>query len=170
MLPVTQAIEGGCMTKKTMLGLAVVFFLALCERVASNAGAPWGNTPIPKSAADLKWVELDPTGAPGVKIANLWGDSAKGAFGAFFSLPPGFSAPLHTHTHPMKVVIVSGTYIQGPEGAPEFRLGPGSYLMQPGGNYRHTTSCDKASECVFFVESDGAFDLRVVAENAPAPK
>ena len=26
--------------------------------------------------------------------------------------------------------------------------------MQPGGNYRHTTSCDKASECLFFVESD----------------
>jgi hypothetical protein len=70
----------------------------------------------------------------------------------------------------MKVVIVSGTYIQGPDGAPVFRLGPGSYLMQPGGNYRHTTSCDTASDCVFFVESNGAFDLHVVAENAPAPK
>jgi len=62
----------------------------------------------------------------------------------------------------MRIVFVSGTYIQGPEGKPEFRLGPGSYLMQPGGNYRHTTSCDKASECVFFVESDGPFDLKPV--------
>jgi hypothetical protein len=35
-------------------------------------------------------------------------------------------------------------------------------MMQPGGNYRHTTSCDKASDCVFFVESKGAFDLKVV--------
>jgi hypothetical protein len=40
------------------------------------------------------------------------------------------------------------------------RLGPGSYMMQPGGNYKHTTSCDKASECIFFVESGGAFDLK----------
>ena len=62
----------------------------------------------------------------------------------------------------MKLAIVSGTYIQAPEGKPEFRLGPGSYLMQPGGNYRHTTSCDKASDCVFFVESKGKFDLKPV--------
>jgi predicted RNA methylase len=34
--------------------------------------------------------------------------------------------------------------------------------MQPGGSYRHTTTCDKASECVFFVESKGPFDLKVV--------
>jgi len=41
-------------------------------------------------------------------------------------------------------------------------LGPGSYLMQPGGNYRHTTSCDKASECVFLAQSNGKFDLKLV--------
>ena len=113
-------------------------------------------------AADLKWTDLDPNGAPGVKVADLWGDHAKGAFGAFLKLPAGFAAPLHTHTYAMKVVFISGTYIQAPEGKAEVRLGPGSYMMQPGGNYRHTTSCDKASDCVFFVESNGAFDLKPV--------
>ena len=116
-------------------------------------------SPMVLAAADLNWIDLDPTGAPGVKVADLWGDHRTGPFGAIFRLPAGFSASLHTHTHDMKLVIVSGTYIQGPEGKPEFRLGPGSYLMQPGGEYRHTTKCDQASECVFFVESDGAFDL-----------
>ena len=157
------------MRKKTVLGVAVLFFLASCGQDASNTDRPWGDTPVPKPAADLQWIDLDPTGAPGVKIARLWGDPAKGGFGAFFQLPAGFAAPLHTHSHPMNVVIVSGTYIQGPDGAPEFRLGPASYLMQPGGNYRHTTSCDKASPCVFFVESEGPFDLHLVAENAPVP-
>ena len=91
-----------------------------------------------------------------------------GAFGALFKLPAGFAAPLHTHTYDMKVVIVSGTYIQAPEGKPEFRLGPGSYFLQPGGNYRHTTTCDKASDCVFLVESKGPFDLKPVdAGKAP---
>ena len=123
----------------------------------SNAASP-----VPLPAENLKWIDLDPTGAPGVKVADLWGDHRTGPFGAIFRLPAGFSASLHTHTHAMKLVIVSGTYIQGPEGKPEFRLGPGSYLMQPGGEYRHTTKCDQASECVFFVESDGAFDLRPV--------
>lgn len=157
------------MRKKTVLGAAVLFFLASCAQDASDTEGPWGDTPLPQSAADLEWIDLDPTGAPGVKIAKLWGDPAEGGFGAFFKLPAGFAAPLHTHTHPMKVVIVSGTYIQGPDGAPEFRLGPASYLMQPGGDYRHTTSCDKASACVFFVESEGAFDLHVVAGTSPAP-
>lgn len=128
-----------------------------------------GDRPIPIVAADLQWADLDPTGAPGVKIAPVWGNPAAGPFGAFLKLPAGFAAPLHTHTNPMKLVIVSGTYIQGPDGAPEFRLGPGSYLMQPGGDYRHTTSCDKASDCVFFVESDGAFDL-LPAKSAAASK
>ena len=42
---------------------------------------------------------------------------------------------------------------------------------QPGGNYRHTTTCDKASECLFFVEASGKFDIKMVeGEKAPAKK
>jgi hypothetical protein len=135
---------------------------------ASKAPA---NQPVFMPAADLKWTDLDPKGAPGVKVADLWGSHAKGPFGAYFKLPAGFAAPLHTHTHAMKVVFISGTYIQAPEGKPEVRLGPGSYMMQPGGNYRHTTSCDKASDCVFFVESSGGFDLKPVeAAKQPTKK
>lgn len=124
--------------------------------------------PVFMPAGELKWTDLDPNGAPGVKVADLWGDHAKGAFGAFLKLPAGFAAPLHTHTHDMKVVFLSGTYVQAPEGKAEVRLGPGSYMMQPGGNYRHTTSCDKAAECLFFVESNGRFDLKPV-EGGKAP-
>jgi anti-sigma factor ChrR (cupin superfamily) len=125
-----------------------------------------GKQPVVVPAAELKWMDLDPKGAPGVKIADLWGDHTKGAFGAFIKLPAGFAAPLHTHTNAYKIVIVSGTFVQVPEGRPEFRLGSGSYLMQPGDGYRHTTACDQASECLFFVESNGKFDLKPV----PAPK
>ena len=132
------------------------------EAKAKTALNPAASRLVVVPAADLKWADLDPKGAPGVKIADVWGNHAKGAFGGFVQLPAGFAVPLHTHSFDYKVVIVSGTYIQVPEGRPEFRLGPGSYFMQPGGNYRHTTSCDKASECVFFLESKGKFDLKVV--------
>ena len=145
------------MTARTVAAIAVSLMVS---------GVAAQESPVVRPAADLKWTDLDPTGAPGVQVADLWGDHTKGAFGAFFKLPAGFAAPLHTHTHAMKVVIVSGTYLQAPEGKSEFRLGPGSYLMQPGGDYRHTTSCDKTSACVFFVESSGAFDLKPAA-NAP---
>lgn len=136
---------------------------------AKTAPKPAESRLVVMPASDMKWTDLDPVGAPGVKVADLWGNHATGAFGGLFKLPAGFAAPLHTHTHDMKVVIVSGTYIQAPEGKPEFRLGPGSYFMQPGGSYRHTTTCDKASDCVFLVESKGPFDLKPVgAAKEPA--
>lgn len=139
--------------------IAVAFVGLLAIAVASADKTKTSRSPVPIRPADLKWVDLDPTSAPGVKVADLWGDHTRGPFGAMFKLPAGFAAPLHTHTHDMKVVIVSGSYLQAPEGKAEFALGPGSFLLQPGGNYRHTTRCDTASECVFMVISDGAFDL-----------
>ena len=141
------------------------------EAPASKAPKAGPGQPVFMPAGELKWTDLDPKGAPGVKVADLWGNHVKGPFGAYFKLPAGFAVPLHTHTHAMKVVFLSGTYIQAPEGKAEVRLGPGSYMMQPGGNYRHTTSCDKASDCLFFVESNGPFDLKPVAvATAPAKK
>ena len=164
---------------KARIVLAFSIALALAVPVLAQESGPAKTTtpsktgasqPVFMPAADLKWTDLDPTGAPGVKIADLWGNHAKGAFGAYLKLPAGFAVPLHTHTHAMKVVFLTGTYIQAPEGKAEVRLGPGGYMMQPGGNYRHTTSCDKASECLLFVESTGAFDLKVVEAGKPPAK
>ena len=139
------------------------------QETAAKGGA--AANPVFLQAGELKWVDLDPKGAPGVKIADVRGDHSTGAYRAFLKLPAGFAVPLHTHTHEMRVVFLSGTYLQAPEGKPEVRLGTGSYMVQPGGNYRHTTGCDKGSECLFFVESDGPFDLHVVPEaTAPAKK
>jgi len=166
------------MKPRNVLAFSIALVLA-APVLAQPSGEPKANQapkagpgqPIFMPAGDLKWTDLDPKGAPGVKIADLWGNHAKGAFGAFLKLPAGFTTPLHTHTHAMKVVFLTGTYIQAPEGKAEVRLGPGSYMMQPGGNYRHTTSCDKASECLIFVESSGKFDLKPVeAGKAPAKK
>ena len=116
-------------------------------------------TPVFKPAADMTWTDLDPEHGPGVKVADVSGDHTKGAYAAFIKFPAGFSAPLHTHTNTAKIVVISGTFLQAPEGKPEVRLGPGSYAVQPGGSYRHTTGCDKASECMIFVEGSGKFDL-----------
>jgi hypothetical protein len=166
------------MRARSVLAFAASFVLAAAvlaqgsgEAKAKSAPKAGASGPVFMPASDLKWTDLDPTGAPGVKIADVWGNHAKGAYGAFIKFPAGFAAPLHTHTHAMKLVIVSGTFIHGPEGKPEVRLGPGSYFMQPGDNYRHTTSCDQASECLFFAESNGKFDLKpAAAGKAPAKK
>ena len=158
------------MRSRTVLTLAASLALAtsaLAQHSHSHSTASTSaKDPVFIPSADLKWVDLDPKGAPGVKIVDLWGDHTKGAYGAYLKLPAGFVVPLHTHTYDMHVTFISGTYLQTPEGKPEVRLGPGSYMMQPGGNYRHITGCDKSSDCVLLVESKGPFDLHVVGDNA----
>jgi len=151
------------MKTRRLLVFAVAFAMAAvgsAQAAKKSGGAkPAASGPSAMAAADLKWADLDPKGAPGVKVADVWGDHAKGAFGAFIKFPAGFATPLHTHTNAFKIVVISGTFVQTPEGKAELRLGPGSYLMQPGGKYRHTSGCDKASECELFVQSTGKFDL-----------
>lgn len=150
--------------------LAALAFLSAGVLLA-QAAAPSpksSNAPVFMPAADLKWVDLDPKTAPGVKIADVWGDHTKGGYGAFTKFPAGFSVPLHYHSHADKIVVISGTFIQKREGKSEVRLGPGSYLMQPGKSYRHETACDKGSDCLFFIESTGAFDI-IMVDGATAP-
>lgn len=149
------------------VSLSLILLTPAAQPAGQTGAAGASSEPVFVTADALKWTDLDPEGAPGVRIARLWGDHTKGAFGAYFKLPAGFAAPLHRHTHEMRVVFLSGTYLQSPEGKPEVRLGPGSYMRQPGGNYRHVTSCDKTADCVFFVDSDGPFDLEVIDAGKP---
>jgi len=153
-----------------------VLFLVAATLVAQGAEAAKAKSPMKGSAksfvvwpaADLKFEPL--AGAPpGPTLAKLWGDPTKGAYGAIEKFPAGFSAPLHTHPATHKIVIISGTWIHGEPGKADARLGPGSYLFQPA-NQKHTTACDAASECVFFIESNGKFGIKIVEEKAPVKK
>src|SRR5262245_3043517 len=112
----------------------IVAFLGL---VILSAAALAQTAPTFMPSGDMKSMDLDPTGGPGGTVADAWGDHPKGAFGAFIKCPAGFAAPLHTHTNAFKIVVVSGTVLQTPEGKAGVRLGPGSYLMQPGPGYKH---------------------------------
>ena len=144
------------MRTKNVLVFAASFVLAAAVLAQGSGG---GSKPIFMPSGDLKWTDLDPKGAPGIKIADVWGNHTKGAYGAFLIFPPGFVSPLHVHTHAIKIVVVSGTYVQTPEGKAEERLGPGSYAFQPARPYKHISACDKASECKLFIQSSGPFDL-----------
>jgi quercetin dioxygenase-like cupin family protein len=158
-------------TRRWIFVLAALLAAAAAPAQASGEkakAAPKSSaaTPVFIPAASVKSTDLDPGAAPGIQIADLWGDHARGAYGAFVKFPAGFLSPLHTHTHAIRIVVVSGTYTQTPEGKAQQRLGPGSYAFQPGGNYKHVSGCDKASDCVLFIESSGAFDLKPVEATA----
>lgn len=155
-------------TGSRILKLSLVLLVAAVASVLAQAAdskmpakAPAKAKPgaVIRPAGDLKWVDAADA-PPGVKQVVLWGDPTKGRFGAIEKFPAGFDTPLHSHSAGLRMVVISGTVIHGPEGKPEVRLPANSYLYEPAG-YNHVTKCDAASECVLFLEGDGKFDLKM---------
>jgi quercetin dioxygenase-like cupin family protein len=151
--------------------LTVTGVLVSCSVLLAQGAAAEKEKVAPKPAArkavfmptgDMKW-EATPGAPPEVKGVTLWGDPTKGPYGGIQKFPPGFSAPLHTHSSDMHAVVLSGIFVVGPEGGSENKLPAGSYEFIPS-TYKHTTKCDTGSECVVFVETHGKFDVKMVGE------
>ncbi len=92
---------------------------------------------------------------PGISKAVLW-QTPSGAYGALTRAAPNVKNPLHTHSHEIKMVFISGTWNYGTESGVT-KLGAGSYLVVPGG--RKHTSGSGPDGALFYEESDGAFDM-----------
>lgn len=158
-------------------GLLCAFLGVAVFAVAGDEGKPAAGSktksaaraamPVVRPADKLEWK--DAPGVPGVKIAVLWGDPAKGPHAAIHKFPAGFKAPLHTHSADLRCVIISGTIIHGEKDGTQTPLGPGSYLMDPHTEV-HTTACDPASECEMFVQASGKFDIKPYAARAMEKK
>lgn len=112
-----------------------------------------GKKVIFASAEQAKFTETN----PGVSMAALWGDAAKGAHGTFTKFAPGYDAGMHTHTNDVWIVGVKGAYLYKDD-AGEKRVGPGEFLRVPGG-HKHWSGGDKKEGALFYEESSGKFDL-----------
>jgi quercetin dioxygenase-like cupin family protein len=131
--------------------------MTICALLGSSAIAK------DKSKQDIIWpaenIKWEAGPAPGTKVANLWGDSKKGGpFGMLVKFDAGLMHPLHHHTHPLKLVMIAGTLIHKAENGTENKLGPGSYLLQGGGN-KHISGCVAGAECLFLLTSNAKFDF-----------
>jgi quercetin dioxygenase-like cupin family protein len=132
-------------------------------------GGAWAAKKELKSTTpeELKWVDVPDSG--GVQVANVAGDVMKSAYSAFAKIPAGQMHPLHTHTSETKAVVVSGTFLLGPEGGPEKSLPPGSHFVVPGG-LKHTSGCAAGTPCLLFQEGPAKFDMKPVVEKPAAKK
>ena len=93
----------------------------------------------------------------GVTMAPAWGDATMGAHGTFSKFPAGYDAGMHTHTNDVWIVGVKGAYLYKDE-AGEKRVGPGDFLLVPGG-HKHWSGGDKKEGALFYEEGSGKFDL-----------
>jgi quercetin dioxygenase-like cupin family protein len=142
---------------KRCLAVAVMAVVALAAAGAVLAA----EKAVVSPASDMKWT--DNPAIKGAKQSVLWGDPAKGAYGAIKTIPAGTTLGLHTHMHDQKVVLLSGTMEFNFEGQAKKELGSGSYISIPGGA-AHDATCKAGADCSYFEESMGAADFK------PAPK
>jgi quercetin dioxygenase-like cupin family protein len=107
-------------------------------------------------ATQLKFAD---TPQAGISRAVLWGDPAKGPYGAITRFKKGTTVPWHTHSHDIRAVVISGTLIYN-SGSGEQRLGPGSFLQERS-TIKHTTAAGADSDLEFFEENTGPFDIKM---------
>jgi quercetin dioxygenase-like cupin family protein len=106
-------------------------------------------------AADLKWSDVPDF--PGVKMATLDGNPAKGSSHFLIKLKDGFAAPLHHHTSDHFVTVVSGTLILTVDGK-DTRLPAGSFFLFRGMK-QHLTKCEPGGDCVLSIDARGKWDV-----------
>ncbi len=157
--------------------LAACFGASLSLAVGALAEGPKNQPPAKTGsggkavlipAGELKWA-VPPNSPPGVQVAVLWGDPARGAFGALHKFVAGFAVPLHFHSAGYRGVVVSGTFLQTVEGESEKSLTAGSYFSYTG-KKKHVSKCAPGAECVVFIDSGGAWDVVLADQGTPAPK
>jgi quercetin dioxygenase-like cupin family protein len=104
---------------------------------------------------DVKWNSVPDS--PGVMMAALEGDPAKGTSHFMIKLQDGFSAPLHHHSSDHFVTVVSGTLVLTVDGK-ETKLPAGSYF-QFKGKMDHLTRAEPGADCVLSVDVRGKWDM-----------
>jgi quercetin dioxygenase-like cupin family protein len=92
-----------------------------------------------------------------VSTAVLSGDPENGPHATFTKFKPGYDAGMHYHTNDTRIVVIKGAYLYKDEDG-EKRVGPGDYLMVPGG-HKHWSGGDKTEGALFYQHSPGKFDF-----------
>lgn len=116
------------------------------------------------SVDELKWTPVP--GLEGCEQAKVVGDPDKEAHRVFFKFPAGMKSPAHSHSAGDRAVIISGTLGLAVEGAPMKKLPPGSFFSIAAG-VPHVTTVEGDEPCVFFVEREGPFDVKLAEAGAP---
>ena len=99
-------------------------------------------------------------GSP-VLMSVLWGDPATGPSGVMLKMPAGFETPIHTHSAGYRAVVIQGQathWIEGADPSAAHRAGPGSYVVQPAGEWHGDLNAGPG-EVVVLVIYDGPIDF-----------
>ena len=107
--------------------------------------------------ASLKWGPCPAFLGEACKIAVLHGDPAKSNSDVFFKVPGDYKIPLHWHTSPERMVLVSGKMDVKYKGEQNNALVTGSYAYGPA-KKPHKAYCHKGEDCILFIAFEDPID------------
>jgi quercetin dioxygenase-like cupin family protein len=147
--------------------VAAVSAVLLCALSASS-GAQTGDLPkgmysfgADQTLADagkLDWAPLQLQGLPpGIEIAVLRGDLAKGGGEVLLRTPARYVVPNHSHTSDELYVWLKGNFIYIAADGTRQNMSSPAYISLPG-NTPHALECGD-EQCVFYLRYSRPFDL-----------
>lgn len=143
------------MKKSLTMSVAAALLLVASLAIArAQNGSRDHATYVSASKATFKPMERS-SGA--VSTAVLYGDPDNGPHATLSKFKPGYDAGMHYHTNDTRIVVIKGAYLYKDEDG-EKRVGPGDFLMVPGG-HKHWSGGDKTEGALFYEDSPGKFDL-----------
>jgi quercetin dioxygenase-like cupin family protein len=135
---------------------SVIFVLAVMAlAVVALVGIAQAQKQVIYASSAKATYKPMPTG--GASMGVLAGDPEKGAHKTFTKFEPGYDAGMHSHTNDVSIVVIKGAYLYKDE-AGEKRVGPGEFLLVPGG-HKHWSGGDKTEGALFYEEGSGKFDV-----------
>lgn len=142
---------------RRLIAAAVVIVLPLAATADSH-----GEGYVLHGLDDLQFGPVMP--GLDAEMALLWGNPAAGPFAMMLRFPPGYEAPMHTHSSDYHAVIVDGGarhWIEGEDRDAAPIHGPGTYWFQPAGQVHGDANPTDAPVTVFLY-FPGPIDFRPV--------
>jgi len=139
------------MNKTKLIGTTFMTLLMAATALALAVGE---GKAVVVAKGELKWKDA---GVPGVSMAVVDGDTAKGPSHFFLKYPVGLVSPLHHHSADHYVTTISGTLLLT-AGGKEHKLAPGSFFALTG-KEPHVAKVDGDEPCVMFIDARGPWDV-----------
>jgi hypothetical protein len=114
----------------------------------------------------MEWAPLQLQGLPpGIEIASLRGDLAKGGGEIVLRTPPKYVVPNHSHLSDETYVWIKGDFVYVTADGTRQKIASPAFISLPG-NTPHALECGD-EPCVFYVRYGRPFDLHVHAMHDP---
>jgi quercetin dioxygenase-like cupin family protein len=108
----------------------------------------------------MQWAPLKLEGLPpGIEIATLRGDLAKGGGEILLRTPAGYKVPNHSHTSDELYLWLQGSFTYVSADGKRQEMSAPAYISLPG-QTPHALECG-SQQCVFYLKYSRPFDLHV---------